>query len=131
MHIYLTAEIHFLPSWWKGISLLINSNLLLHFQLFWKVLTIHLHYFFKHFAISRQSAENIWTSSPKLSHKARNDAAYAVGVYLFNVNHRNDSTRYERCSKLTIKTLKRGQWRHSGVFIVNFEHTSNLFLVFA
>ena len=26
------------------------------------------------------------------------------------------------CSKLTIKTPERRQWRHSGVFIVNFEH---------
>ena len=50
------------------------------------------------------------------------------------------------CSKLTIETLKQGlkcvpklsiktserrKWRHSGVFIVNFEHIySNLLLVF-
>ena len=27
---------------------------------------------------------------------------------------------FEICSKLTIKTLKRLQWRRSGVFIVNF-----------
>ena len=33
------------------------------------------------------------------------------------------------CSKLTIKTPKRRQWRRSGVFIVNFEHTSHLVLV--
>ena len=31
--------------------------------------------------------------------------------------------------KLTIKTPERRQWRRSGVFIVNFEHTSHLFLV--
>ena len=30
------------------------------------------------------------------------------------------------CSKLTIKTLER---RHSGVYIVNFEHILHLFLV--
>ena len=28
----------------------------------------------------------------------------------------------EICSKLTIKTLEPHQWRHFGVFIVNFEH---------
>ena len=43
------------------------------------------------------------------------------------------------CSKLTIETLEQGmkyvpntsrQWRHSGIFIVNFEHISHLVLVF-
>ena len=36
----------------------------------------------------------------------------------------------EICSKLTIKTPEWGQWHRSGVFIVNFEHISDLFLVF-
>ena len=45
-----------------------------------------------------------------------------VGIYLLKVNNRNIRTRCEICSKLTIKTLGRGQWRRSGVFIVNFEH---------
>ena len=45
-----------------------------------------------------------------------------VGIYLLKVNKRNIRTRCEICSKLTIKTLGRGQWRRSGVFIVNFEH---------
>ena len=31
--------------------------------------------------------------------------------------------------KLTIKTPERSQRRHSGVFIVNFDHISHLFLV--
>ena len=34
------------------------------------------------------------------------------------------------CSKLTIKIPERRQWRHSGVFIVKFEHISHLVLVF-
>ena len=40
------------------------------------------------------------------------------------------------CSKLTIETLEQvakyvqiGNWRRSGVFIINFEHISHLFLV--
>ena len=33
-------------------------------------------------------------------------------------------------NKLAIKTRERGLWRRSGVFIVNFEHISHLFLVF-
>ena len=38
--------------------------------------------------------------------------------------------------KVAIETLKKGvkyvqrHWRHSGVFIINFEHISNLFQVF-
>ena len=40
------------------------------------------------------------------------------------------SKRCEICSKLTIKTPEWGQWHRSGVFIVNFEHISDLFLVF-
>ena len=38
--------------------------------------------------------------------------------------------RCEICSKLTIKTTKQRQLRRSGVFIVNFEHISQLFPVF-
>ena len=45
-----------------------------------------------------------------------------VGIYLLQVNDRNTKTRCEICSKLTVKTLERRQWRRSGVFIVNFEH---------
>ena len=34
------------------------------------------------------------------------------------------------CSKLTIKTPERREWRRSRIFIVNFEHISHLVLVF-
>ena len=34
------------------------------------------------------------------------------------------------CSKLTIKTPEQRYWRHSGIFIVNFEHITHLFLAF-
>ena len=39
-------------------------------------------------------------------------------------------TRYEICSKLTRKIQERHQCCWSGVFTVNFEHTSQLNLVF-
>ena len=42
----------------------------------------------------------------------------------------NTKTKYEICSKLTIKTPERCHWRGFGVFIVNFEHISHLFLMF-
>ena len=53
-----------------------------------------------------------------------------AGNYMFKVNNRNTRTKCEICSKLTIKTSERRQWRRSGVFIVNFEHISHLVLVF-
>ena len=53
-----------------------------------------------------------------LSHDLHNP----VGIYLLKVNKRNTGTRCEICSKLTIKTPERHQWRRSGVFIVDFEH---------
>ena len=56
--------------------------------------------------------------------------ACPAGIYLLKVNNRNTRTRCEICSKLTIKTPERRQWRRSGVFIVNFEHISHLVLVF-
>ena len=43
---------------------------------------------------------------------------YPVDIYLLKVNNRNTRTRCEICSKLTIKTSERRQWR---VSIVNFE----------
>ena len=53
-----------------------------------------------------------------------------ANIYLLKVNNRNTRKRCETCSKLTIKTPERDKWRRSGVFIVNFEHISKLFLVF-
>ena len=51
-----------------------------------------------------------------------------AGNYMFKVNNRNTRTRCEICSKLTIKTPQRRHMRHSGVFIVSFEHISHLSL---
>ena len=53
-----------------------------------------------------------------------------AGNYMFKVNNRNTRTRCEICSNLAMKTPERRQWRHSGIFIVNFEHISYLILVF-
>ena len=53
-----------------------------------------------------------------------------AGIYLLKVNNRNTRTRWEICSELAIKTSQRRHWCRSGVFIVNFEHISRIFLVF-
>ena len=49
---------------------------------------------------------------------------------LFKANNRITRKKSEICSELTIKSPERRLWRRSGVFIVNFEHLSNLFLMF-
>ena len=58
--------------------------------------------------------------------------AYLItfGIYIFTVNNRNTRKRCAVCSKLTIMTPEQRHWRRSGVFIINFEHISHLFLVF-
>ena len=42
----------------------------------------------------------------------------------------NTRKRYKICSKLTIKTPKRHQWRHTGFLIANFDHILQLALMF-
>ena len=50
--------------------------------------------------------------------------------YIFKINNRSTRTRCETCSKLTVKTPERRQWRRSDFFIVNFEQNSHIVLVF-
>ena len=54
------------------------------------------------------------------------DKSVPVGIYMFKVNNRKIRTRYELCSKLTLKTPERRQYKiftpWSSVSIVNFEH---------
>ena len=54
---------------------------------------------------------------------------YPASNYMFKVSNRSTRTRYEICSKLTIKTPELRHKCRSGVFIVNFEHLSHLVLV--
>ena len=50
-------------------------------------------------------------------------------IYMSKANNINTRNKYEICSKLTVKTRERCPWCSSGVFIVNVEHISCLFLV--
>ena len=52
-----------------------------------------------------------------------------AGNYMFKVNNRNSRTRCEICSKLTIKIPERRQLRRCGIFIVNFEHIIDSWVV--
>ena len=63
-------------------------------------------------------------------HQTWHGGSFLAGNYMFKVNSRNIRARCEICLKLTIKTPERGQWRGSGVFIVNFKHISHFVLVF-
>ena len=54
----------------------------------------------------------------------------STSIYLFKDNNRSTSKRCEIPSKSTIKTSERSDWRRSGVFIVNFELISFIFLLF-
>ena len=49
---------------------------------------------------------------------------------MFKVNNKSTRSRCEICSRLTKKTPERRHWHRSGVSIVNFEHISDLVLVF-
>ena len=53
-----------------------------------------------------------------------------ANISLFKVNKRYTRKNCEICSKLITKTPEWRHWRRSGVFIVNFEHISHLFLVY-
>ena len=72
----------------------------------------------------------------KESSNSNRKSNYPGGKYMFKVNNRNTRARYKICSKLTIKTpelCQLRQWRHSGVFIDNFEHVITMysFLLFS
>ena len=49
-----------------------------------------------------------------------------ANIYLLKVNHRNIRKKYEICSKLTILTPQRHQWRRSNVFLLNFSPFSSV-----
>ena len=55
--------------------------------------------------------------------------SYTANIHLLKVNNRNTRKRYEICWKLLIKTVERRHCHRSSVFIINFEHISNLLLV--
>ena len=54
----------------------------------------------------------------------------SASINLLKVNHEKTRTIREICSKLTIKTPERCQYRRSDVFIGNFEQISQIVLVF-
>ena len=60
----------------------------------------------------------------------RNLIKIPASFYLLKVNNGNTKILFEICSKLRIKALEQCHWRRSDVFIVNFEQSSYIALVF-
>ena len=92
---------------------------------------------FKFYLLFKVKNKNIrsmfWISSKstiKTTEFFKSTFLIPAGNYMFKVNNRNTRTSCEICSKLTIKTPERRHWRRTGVFTVNFEHISELALVF-
>ena len=56
---------------------------------------------------------------------------YPVDFYLIKVSNESTRKMCELWWNITIKTLEQHHWRRSGVFIVHFEQTSHIFLVFS
>ena len=77
------------------------------------------------------SSQSLYATSILISHKKRYNLMFSfpAGNHLFKVNN-ICTRRCEICSQLTIKTPERRHWRHSGVFIVNFQHISASFWCF-
>ena len=80
---------------------------------------------------TRNSVEYLslgWTVKASLgvNHTTGIRITYPAGNYMFKVNNKNTRTRCEICSKLTTKIPERRQ----GIFTANFEHVSELALVF-
>ena len=53
-----------------------------------------------------------------------------LSPYLFKVNSGKTGTMREICSKLTMKTPERRQYRRFGVLIVNLKQISHMVLMF-
>ena len=68
--------------------------------------------------------------SGKYIHIYKPKGNISTHIHLLQDNNRNTRKRCETCSKLIMKTLKRRQWRCSGVFNVNCDHIPHLFLLF-
>ena len=80
--------------------------------------------------VTLHSGDTLCCEEHSLIHSQAWMKHFSAGIYLFKVNNRNTRIRCEICLKLTIKILERRHWHRSGIFIVNFEHTSHLVLVF-
>ena len=56
--------------------------------------------------------------------------AFPANIYLSKINHGNNKSMCNICSKLTIKTPEWRHWRRSGIFIVISQNGSHMVLLF-
>ena len=101
----------------------------LHTFTFWRVLNISFITIY-YIILKTKKIQRFTQSRPQSRKPVIRKYQSPAGNYIFKVNNKITRTRCEICSKLTIKTPERCIWGRSGVFIVNFEHTSHLILEF-
>ena len=63
--------------------------------------------------------DTLLNASGESDTKAIPDRQIPVGIYFFKVNDEKPRKTCKICSKSTIKTLERRQWRRSSIFILN------------
>ena len=76
------------------------------------------------------NVRNFWNSFEKKSKAVTVSRTLQLTFSCSESNNINNRKRCKICSKLTVITSEQRLWRRSVVFIVNFEHISNLFLFF-
>ena len=113
--------------WHRFVSLLLTLTIFSHLFLMFPLLTLSINLFAGKFITLKSHYRRYRL---KRINYALSQNKFTAYIYLFKVNNRKTRRRCEICSKLTIKTEERRQWGRFGVFIVNFEHITHLFLVF-
>ena len=108
--------------WRRSCIFIVNFEHISHLDLVFSIVN------FEH-VIAGWERINASQCSPTFSAEYWKALRYPANIYLIKVNNRNTNERCEIVSKLTIKTPKRRHWRHCGVFMVNFQPMSHLFLV--
>ena len=108
------------------------SPLLVSFLILFCSVNSHYHLLYKHqmksFCINIPLYFHVFRYAAALEFTVLQRSTPAI-ICLFKVNNRNRKMS-EICSGLTVNTPERCHWCRSGVFIVNFEHISQLFWCF-
>ena len=97
---------------------------------------IELHVFFLKFSSILKTAKffyfQLFRFTLVLIHNNINLIRYTQLTFICSKSTKKNTRKWcEICSKLTIKTQERRHWCRSSIFIVNFEHISQFFLMFS
>ena len=124
LKVHVTVNLNHYPSsqrrWRRSGIFIVNFEHILHLVLVFLLFTLNM------WLPAGMYLTNLESMPPTNSNEI---IASPANIYLFKFSNRNVRARCGICSKLTIKTPERRQWRRSDVFI-NFEVVSHFFLVF-